>query len=98
MLPALKLKKKHIKKNGGGRRFRVYQRGGSAMSSINRLLVRNAMKQHSNQMGSNAFKSVGKRTFKALTGKTARSIVKNKVLPCVTNESNKRLQAVVVRI
>ena len=62
------------------------------MSNINRLLVKNALKQRcSNQMGSNAFKNVGRRMLEALTGKTARSVVKNKVLPWVTNELNKRL-------
>ena len=75
----------------GGGVFKTYQRGGN-LSSLSSLIVKNAIKrQHGNHIGSNSLKKVGRRTFKALTGKTARSIVKNKVLPWVTNELNKRL-------
>ena len=81
-----------VYQRGKGKRFKTFQRGGSAMSNISRFIVRNALKQRrSNQVGSNAFKNMGRRVFKALTGKTARSIVKNKVLAWVTNELDKRL-------
>ena len=51
------------------RRFSVYQRGGSAMSNMSRLLIRNALKRRrSNQAGS-GFKSMGRKVFKALKGK-----------------------------
>ena len=63
----------------GKRRFSVHQRGGNSISG---LIVKNALRQQrENQIGSNAFKNVGRRVFKALMGKTVRSIVKNKVLP-----------------
>ena len=74
----------------GRRRFKVYQRGGSAMSNVSRLLVKNARRRHSNQMGS-GFCVVAKKIFKMLTGEKARKIGKNVILPFVYDQLNKRI-------